>query len=108
MMVVYGLINIGGGLMAYSMVGSQMSLIIGGIAGLLCIASAFIARNNPATGYRLAGMLSLTLAIFWAYRITQVDKKMMPMMNLALAVIVFAVLGYSHMSAIKSRNHEGR
>ena len=106
--VLYGLINIGGGIMGYMKAQSMMSLIVGVSFGVAAVAAGLIALRKPAIGYRLAGVLSLVLLGFWVYRIivlmqTQ-QKTTMAIMNLALSAVVFVLLGASHFAAQKKKS----
>lgn len=108
----YGLINIAGGLMAYLMPSSRSvkSLIVGGIAGLLLLACAAMAKTKPSVAFRGAAAIALVLAGFWIYRINDVvaqgKSPMMSIGNLVLAVAVFATLGIGHMLGMKNRKAE--
>lgn len=108
----YGAINILGGLMAYLMpkVQSLMSLIVGGITGLILLYFSWMAKTNPGVAFRGAAGLTLLLGGFWVYRINEVigqgKSPMMAIGNLVLAVVVFAILGLGHMAGMKKRNAE--
>ncbi|MFQ3586546.1 MAG: TMEM14 family protein [Fimbriimonadaceae bacterium] len=108
--VVYGVINILGGLMGFLASGSVASLVVGVLSGLLLIGAGAIAGPKPALGYRAAGILTLLLVAFWIYRIGVVvgqDKSpMMAVMNLVLAAAVFLALGLGHLMAVRKRKSE--
>ena len=112
LVVLYGLINIAGGLMAYLMpkVQSVASLVVGGTAGILLITCGIVAKNNPGAGLRMAGVISLLLGGFWVYRINEVigqgKSPMMAVGNLVLALVVLGTLGFGHMAASKKRSTE--
>lgn len=110
LVILYGVINILGGLMGFLASGSEASLVVGVLAGLLLIGAGAIAGPRPALGYRAAGTLTLLLVAFWIYRIGVVvgqDKSpMMAVMNLALAAVVFLSLGLGHMMAVRKRKAE--
>jgi uncharacterized membrane protein (UPF0136 family) len=105
---VYGFINIAGGFMGFMMAKSVMSLVVGGLAGLLVIACAAMAASKPAMAFRAAGVISLALLGFWIFRFTEVSaagkSTMMPMMNIVLGVVVFGCLAYGHLSKTRRRN----
>lgn len=109
----YGLINIAGGLMAFLSpnIRSVGSLIAGCGSGVLLLVFSFMAKTKPGIAFRGAAGLSLILALFWMFRITQVTSQgksiTMPMGNLVLAVVVFATLGAGHMLAMKKDKSHG-
>jgi len=84
---------------------SVMSLVAGGVSGLILVWCYMIAPTRPATAFRLAGVISLVLMGFWIYRINEVMAQqksiMMPAGNLFLAVAVLGFLAYSHFKAQK-------
>lgn len=106
LVLVYGIINVLGGVMGFVMSQSTMSLIAGGVSGALLIATAVSAKKHPSMAYRIAGVLTLALLAFWVYRITQVENPMMPMGNAGLAVVVFVSLAISHIVAVSKRKRE--
>lgn len=107
LLAVYGLINIAGGLMAFLMptVRSVWSLVVGGTCGLLFLWFSWVGKDKPGFAFRSAAALCVALACFWVYRLIESNNLgkpvMMPTMNLALAVVVFGILGIGHMSASK-------
>ena len=58
-LVLYGLLNIVLGALAYSK--SPVSLYAGGGAGLVAIIAALISRSNPKVGYIIGGIVCLAL-----------------------------------------------
>jgi uncharacterized membrane protein (UPF0136 family) len=58
-LVLYGLLNIVLGLLAYSK--SPVSLYAGGGAGLVAIIAALIAKSNPKVGYVLGALVCIAL-----------------------------------------------
>jgi uncharacterized membrane protein (UPF0136 family) len=105
MLVIYGLVNIAGGAMAFMMpsVRSVPSLVAGGGAGLLLLACAWVAGKNPGLGLRTAGIVTFCLAGFWIYRIVGAVQESKPVAmaagNLVMAVSMLAVLLIGHFSA---------
>lgn len=106
-LVVYGLVNIGGGAFAFQKYQSSASLMAGVGAGLVVLILTGLTFRFPAMAYRLLGVAAIAMAGFWGYRLYSVaqegGKTMMPMMNLVLAVVVFACLGLAHMAAVRKR-----
>ncbi len=103
---VYGGIIIVGGIIGYAAAGSIWSLVTGLVAGDLIILLTYLTKTKPAMAYRTLGIVVLALAGFWAYRIYEVlgqsKSPMMAIGNLALAIIVFGMLGYSHFAAVRA------
>ena len=58
-LVLYGLLNIVLGALAYSK--SAVSLYAGGGAGLVAIIAALISRSNPKVGYIIGALVTLAL-----------------------------------------------
>lgn len=109
---IYGIVNIGGGAFAYQKYQSSASLMAGVGAGVIVLVLTGLTFRFPAMAYRLLGVVALAMAGFWGYRLYGVaqdgGKTMMPMMNLALAVVIFACLGLAHMAAVRKRSLEPR
>jgi uncharacterized membrane protein (UPF0136 family) len=57
--IIYGVIMIGLGLLAYFDKGSWQSLVGGGAIGLLAVAGGFVAKSNPMIGYGMAALASV-------------------------------------------------
>ncbi len=111
LVAVYGVINIVGGVFAFQKFGSQASLLMGGVMGVLLLVAAVLTGKNPGLGFRMAGGICVILLGFWVYRLFEVigqgKSPMAPAGNLVLALAVFAILGGSHMAAMKKRRLEG-
>lgn len=91
--------------MGYRAAGSMMSLLIGcGVGALILILTALTA-SRPAFAYRTLGIVALGLTGFWIYRgitVYQDGKSvLLPAMNGALSIGVFAILGLAHLAAQK-------
>lgn len=103
--LIYGIINILGGIIGFVAGKSEMSLVAGGVSGLILVWCYMIAPTRPAMAFRLAGLISLLLMGFWIYRINEVMAQQkstaMPAGNLFLAVAVLGFLAYSHFKAQK-------
>jgi uncharacterized membrane protein (UPF0136 family) len=106
-LIVYGIINIVGGVVGFAMAGSPASLIAGGTAGVLIVLCGVAAKNKPALAYRSAAILTLILLGFWVFRIVELNNEgrsiMMALGNTILAIMVFGLLGYGHFAAQKRR-----
>lgn len=97
--VVYGLINLAGGIAGFVAAQSVVSLVAGGLAGLLLILSAALTGSRPALAWRSAGVVTFLLLVFWAYQWYAGQFAMgRAFGNLVLAALVLACLAYGHFS----------
>lgn len=110
LLYVYGMINITGGVIGYFKGNSMMSLIVGGSFGLVILYLATIAKTKPGVGFRAAAVLTVGLGVFWGMRMMNLQNEgkstMMAMMNLGLAIGVFALLTLAHLMASGKRRAE--
>ncbi len=83
----YGILTIIGGLMGYLQAKSTMSLVSGGVSGLLILLSAFALLKGKAFGYYGIIALALLLAVFFGMRFFQGFKFMPAGLMLTLSVI---------------------
>jgi uncharacterized membrane protein (UPF0136 family) len=94
--IVFGLLTITGGLIGFLKAGSTISLISGGVAGLLLLTAAYLIPGNLAVALGLALVISFLLAgRFIPNFIT--TSKMMPagmMSILSVLGIVMALLAW--------------
>lgn len=108
LLVVYGVINVLGGIMGFAQAGSAMSLAVGAVVGLLLVSSGLATRKNPGLGFRSGGLLILALICFWAYRanavMAQSKSVVLPLLNLVLGAAVLATLLIAHFVAVKRRD----
>lgn len=107
MLIAYGLINIGGGIFAFTKYQSTMSLAVGLPIGIIFVSLGLMAKKTPSTAYRAAGVFAFAMVAFWVYRLWTVSqeggKTMMPMMNLVLSALVLITLTMAHFAAQKHR-----
>jgi uncharacterized membrane protein (UPF0136 family) len=73
----YGILVLLGGIIGYIQVKSKVSLISGGISGLLLIFAAYCQLQGQAWGLILAGLITGILVIFFAIRLAK-TRKFMP------------------------------
>ena len=65
---VYGVLTLAGGIMGYIKAGSQVSLISGGLSGLIILGSALLyVQQKPLGYYGLLG-ISAVLSVFFGMR----------------------------------------
>jgi uncharacterized membrane protein (UPF0136 family) len=92
--IAYGLLAIIGGIMGYQKAQSKISLVSGGISGLLLILSGILALNGIGSGLILAALISGLLVIVFGVRLAK-TKKMMPAgMMIVMGLITLAIIGY--------------
>ncbi|MGD1872873.1 MAG: TMEM14 family protein [Mastigocoleus sp.] len=75
--LVYGIMSIVGGIIGYKSAGSKVSLISGGISGLLLIISAIIASYGSYWGLIIAVIITAALVLLFAFRFSK-TRKIMP------------------------------
>jgi uncharacterized membrane protein (UPF0136 family) len=59
---VFAALTIAGGVMGYVKAGSMVSIIAGGVSGLLLVVAAVLLRSNVMAGLILGGIVSIALA----------------------------------------------
>lgn len=93
--------------MGYVKAQSPMSLYVGVTAGVLAVIAGVMAGKNPGFGFRLAGMVSLAMTLFWSWRLIKVlgegKSPMVAIPALVLSAAVFLILTISHFRAVAQR-----
>lgn len=100
--IVYGIAVAAGGVMGFVSAGSPMSLITGGLAGLLIIIAGVMAKNNPKAGYGAAALLALILIGFFIYRYMESHKAMPAFGVIGLSVLMLILLVVGHFMSSSS------
>lgn len=91
--ILYGLLNIAFGLLGWINKGSVMSLLAGGIAGILAIVGAIIAKRNPVLGYAIVIVVSIAMiARFLPLYLRDTSKIYPHLILIAASFIVIALL----------------
>lgn len=72
--LIYGVLLMIGGIIGYAKVGSLVSLLAGGSAGIIAIGSAIAMRREMAAAVWCAIILSLALTGFFAYRFVKTGQ----------------------------------
>lgn len=91
-LIVYGVIALGGGVMGFRMAGSKASLMMGSASGLMLAISGVMVLMGKSIGAYFGFGVTCALVLVFAMRYAR-TKKMMPAgMMLALSVIVLAIL----------------
>jgi len=69
--LLFGLIVLGGGIIGYTTARSMASLIAGGVSGLLLLASGLGVLREKTMGFLIAPLLTVVLTAFFGYRFAQ-------------------------------------
>jgi uncharacterized membrane protein (UPF0136 family) len=103
-LVVYALINIGGGVGAYlsPKIQSQASLIYGLAAGILLLISVWLSRTNRQAGYGLATVVTVALIVIFVKRYMDTQKVMPGLALAGLSVVVLVALIVGHFANSKA------
>ncbi len=94
--IIFGLLTIAGGVMGYVKANSTISLIAGGISGVLLLVAAFLMPGQAVAGLALGGLVSLLLIGYFLPAFLRTGK-MMPagmMSILSILGVVFAILAW--------------
>ncbi len=92
--IAYGLLAFVGGVMGYQKVQSKVSLISGGISGLLLICSGIFAWQGLNWGLQLAGLIAGTLVIVFGIRLMKTQKLMPAGLMLLTGLMTLGIIGY--------------
>ena len=85
---VYGMLLIVGGVMGMVKAGSLVSMIAGGIAGVIALVGLWISLSDPATGLLIGALLALLLTGMFINRFMATRKLMPAGMVLILSLAV--------------------
>jgi uncharacterized membrane protein (UPF0136 family) len=93
----YGVLVLVGGIIGYFQAKSKVSLLSGGICGLLIIVAALCQLQGLTWGLTLAALITGILVVFFAFRLVKTRKfmpggLMMILGTLALAVMINQIL----------------
>lgn len=92
--IAYGLLALVGGVMGYQKAKSKISLISGGISGVLLILAGILALNGIDSGLILAAFISAVLIVVFTIRLVK-TKKMMPAgLMIVTGLIALGGIGY--------------
>lgn len=69
--LLYGLLVLGGGIIGYTASGSMASVIAGGVFGLGLLASGLGVLRGKDMGFLIAPLLTVLLTAFFGYRLVQ-------------------------------------
>ena len=82
--------------MGYVEAKSIMSVITGGLSGLLIIAAGFISVANPKFGFGTATFFAVALTAFFIYRFMSTGKPMPAFGVIGLSVVMLILLIVGH------------
>jgi uncharacterized membrane protein (UPF0136 family) len=94
--IVYGIAVAAGGVMGFVEAKSIMSLLTGGLAGLIIIGAGVLSSSNPKAGYGTAAVLAVALTAFFIYRFMSTHKAMPAMGVIGLSVLMLILLVAGH------------
>ncbi len=94
-LALYGLLLIAGGLMGKLKSDSSISLLAGGLSGLVALYAFWIGRTDPATGLLIGLMLSLLLTGISLSRFIRTRKLMPAGVLLIASILTAALLSYT-------------
>jgi uncharacterized membrane protein (UPF0136 family) len=94
--IVYGIAVAAGGVMGFVEAKSIMSILTGGLAGLLLIGAGIMSASQPKVGYGFATFLAIALTGFFIYRFMSTHKAMPAMGVIGLSVIMLVLLAIGH------------
>ncbi len=88
----YGIVSLIGGLVGYLKAGSKISLISGGISGLLLLICSYFLSIGVNWALFLAVVITVTLIIVFSLRLQKTRKFMPSGLMIALGVVVLVFL----------------
>lgn len=93
--LLFGLLVLGGGIIGYATAGSMVSLIAGSVFGFMLLASGLAVSRGKKSGFVVAPLLTLILTAFFAYRFVQsgefMPSGMMALLSAAALILYFAL-----------------
>ena len=85
--LLYGLLVFGGGIIGYTASGSMASVIAGGVFGLLLLASGVGVLGAKDMGFLMAPLLTVLLTAFFGNRLVQSGEFMPSGLMMALGLV---------------------
>jgi len=102
--IVYGIAVAGGGAMGFIKAHSVMSILTGGLAGVILIAMGIYSKSNPRIGFGASAVIAVALIAFFLYRYfgtAPEQRTMVPFQVIGLSVVMLVLLVVGHF--MKSR-----
>lgn len=88
----YGILSLVGGIIGYIQAKSKVSLLSGGISGLLLIFSAYCQLQGQTWGLTLASVITGILVVFFALRLAKTRKFMPAGLMIIFGMLTLAVM----------------
>lgn len=89
--LLYGLLVLGGGIIGYTASGSMASVIAGGVFGLGLLASGVGVLRGKDMGFLMAPILTVLLTAFFGYRLVQSGEFMPSGLMTALGLLTLSL-----------------
>jgi uncharacterized membrane protein (UPF0136 family) len=100
--MLYALLNIGGGVAGYFEKNSLPSLISGIVAGILLLGGAALAVSKPRAGYIIATIVAVADLGFFATRYMKSHAVWPALVMIVASVVVLICLGLGHFAGRKA------
>ena len=104
---IYGMLLIVGGVMGMVKAGSLVSVIAGGIAGVIALVGLWISLSDPATGLLIGALLALVLTGMFINRFMATRKLMPAGMVLILSLVVGILMLVARQQVVKAEEQKG-
>ena len=102
LVLIYGVLILAGGVMGHSQAGSQASLVMGLIFGVLLLLGAFGIHQRKKWGLPLALLTTLVLDLFFTYRFLLTKKFTPPgLLGLISLIVLVALIARLRRTPIK-------
>ncbi|MDF5708204.1 MAG: TMEM14 family protein [Nostoc sp. S4] len=88
----YGILAIAGGIIGYIQAKSQVSLLSGGISGLLLIIAAYLQLQGQTLGLIFAVLITAVLVVFFVFRLAKTRKFMPAGLMSVLGILTLGVM----------------
>ncbi|HLP91380.1 MAG TPA: TMEM14 family protein [Nostocaceae cyanobacterium] len=88
----YGILVLIGGIFGYIKAKSKVSLLSGGISGLLIMVAAYLQLQGQIWGLNLAALIIGILVVFFAFRLVKTRKFMPAGLMIILGVLSLVVI----------------
>ena len=89
--LVYGLLVLGGGIIGYTASGSMASVIAGGVFGLGLLTSGLGVLRGKDMGFLMAPILTVLLTVFFGYRFAQSGEFVPSGLMVALGLVALTL-----------------
>lgn len=102
--LLYALLSIGLGFYGYFVKNSSISLIAGGVAGLLLLGTLALAKTSPRAGRIAAAVISIAMLGNFAPKFFRTGDWLPPGVMTIASVVALVVLVGGHFLAMRRRN----